>query len=189
MVSEIFNLLRDVEASIVPVGDKVTLSKGVPAYMSQSLGGSYTVVVNGNMYRVEGKDADALGVEVEATPADIATQATTEEELDDQIWEQLKTVYDPEIPVNLAELGLIYSRKASPLYDEVTFKPTGAWRVDIKMTLTAPGCGMGPMLQDDVKNKILCIKGVDEVDVELVWDPPWGSAMMSDVAKLELGMM
>ena len=128
--------------SIIPAGDKVTLAKGVPAYMTQSLGGSYTVVVHGNMYRVEGKDADALGMESEATPAEKATQATTEEELDDQIWEQLKTVYDPEIPVNLADLGLIYSRKASPLYDEVTFKPTGSWRVDIKMTLTAPGCGM-----------------------------------------------
>jgi probable FeS assembly SUF system protein SufT len=189
MASDIFNLSRDVDVSIIPAGDKVTLAKGVPAYITQSLGGSYTVVVKGNMYRVEGKDADALGMELEATPAEKATQATTEGELDDQIWEQLKTVYDPEIPVNLADLGLIYSRKASPLYDEVTFKPTGSWRVDIKMTLTAPGCGMGPMLQDDVKNKVLCIKGVDEVDVQLVWDPPWGNDMMSDGAKLELGMM
>ena len=92
MASDIFNLLRDVDVSIIPAGDKVTLAKGVPAYMTQSLGGSYTVVVHGNMYRVEGKDADALGMESEATPAEKATQATTEEELDDQIWEQLKTV-------------------------------------------------------------------------------------------------
>ena len=187
--AEMVPLERDVEASVVPSGTRVTLEKGESATITQSLGGTFTVVVNGNMFRIDGKDADALGMESEATPADKATQATTEEELDDQIWEQLKTVYDPEIPVNLADLGLIYSRKASPLYDETTFKPTGTWRVDIKMTLTAPGCGMGPMLQDDVKNKVLCIKGVDEVDVQLVWDPPWGNDMMSDGAKLELGMM
>ena len=91
--------------------------------------------------------------------------------------------------MNLADLGLIYSREASPICDKETFKPTDDWRIDVKMTLTAPGCGMGPSLQEDVKNKLLCIKGVDEVNVELVWDPPWGSDMMSDAAKLELGMM
>ena len=133
---EIINLSRDVDAYIVPVGDKVPLAKGVPAYITQSLGGSYTVVVQGNMYRIESQDADSLGIEPEKTPADTAEQAVTIEELNEQILKQLKTVYDPEIPVNLADLGLIYSRKASPLYDEVTFKPTGSWRVDIKMTLT-----------------------------------------------------
>ena len=189
MNNELINLSRDVDASIVPVGDKVTLAKGVPAYITQSLGGSYTVVVNGNMYRIESQDSDALGIEPEKTPAEAADRAVTAEELDKQILEQLKTVYDPEIPVNLADLGLIYSREATPLYDKETFKPNGDWKIDVKMTLTAPGCGMGPMLQDDVKNKLLCIKGVDEVDVQLVWDPPWGSDMMSDAAKLELGMM
>ena len=186
---EIIYLSRDVEASIVPAGDRVTLAKGVPAYITQSLGGSYTVVVNGNMFRIESHDADALGVEPEKTPADTASKATNKEELDEQIWEQLKTVYDPEIPVNLADLGLIYSRDVSRICDKETFKLTDNWRIDVKMTLTAPGCGMGPMLQEDVKNKLLCIKGVDEVNVELVWDPPWGHAMMSDGAKLQLGMM
>lgn len=186
---KIINLSRDVDAYIVPVGDKVTLAKGVPAYITQSLGGSHTIVVQGNMYRIESQDADALGIEPEKTPADIAKQAATIEELNEQILKQLKTVYDPEIPVNLADLGLIYSREVTKLYDKETFKPNGNWKIDVKMTLTAPGCGMGPMLQDDVKNKLLCIKGVDEVDVQLVWDPPWGSDMMSDAAKLELGMM
>ena len=189
MNNEIITLTRDVEASIVPAGDRVTLAKGVPAYITQSLGGSYTVVVNGNMFRIESEDADALGLEPEKTPADKASKATNKEELDQQILEQLKTVYDPEIPVNLADLGLIYSREASRICNKETFKPTNNWRIDVKMTLTAPGCGMGPSLQEDVKNKLLCIKGVDEVNVELVWDPPWGSDMMSDAAKLELGMM
>ena len=189
MNNKLITLARDVEASIVPAGDKVTLAKGVPAYITQSLGGSYTVVVNGNMFRIESEDADALGLEPEKTPADMASKATNKEELDEQILEQLKTVYDPEIPVNLADLGLIYSREASRICDKKTFKPTNNWRIDVKMTLTAPGCGMGPSLQEDVKNKLLCIKGVDEVNVELVWDPPWGSDMMSDAAKLELGMM
>ena len=141
------------------------------------------------MFRIESHDADALGVEPEKTPADTASKATNKEELDQQILEQLKTVYDPEIPVNLADLGLIYSRETSLICDKETFKPTNNWRIDVKMTLTAPGCGMGPMLQDDVKNKLLCIKGVDEVNVELVWDPPWGHEMMSEEAKLQLGMM
>ena len=189
MNDELINLSRDVDASIVPVGDKVTLAKGVPAYITQSLGGSYTVVVNGNMYRIESQDSDSLGIEPEKTPAEAADRAVSAEELDEQILTQLKTVYDPAIPVNLADLGLIYSREVTKLYDEETFKPNGNWKIDVKMTLTAPGCGMGPMLQDDVKNKLLCIKGVDEVDVQLVWDPPWGSDMMSDAAKLELGMM
>ena len=187
--NEIIYLSRDVEASIIPAGDKVTLAKGVPAYITQSLGGSYTVVVNGNMFRIESEDADALGLEPEKTPADTASKATNKEELDQQILKQLQTVYDPEIPVNLADLGLIYSREASHIYDKETFKPTDNWRIDVKMTLTAPGCGMGPSLQEDVKNKLLCIKGVDEVNVELVWDPPWGHEMMSEEAKLQLGMM
>jgi probable FeS assembly SUF system protein SufT len=187
--NEIIYLSRDVEVSMIPAGDKVTLAKGVPAYITQSLGGSYTVVVNGNMFRIESEDADVLGIEPEKTPAETASKATNKEELDKQILAQLKTVYDPEIPVNLADLGLIYSREASPICDKETFKPTDDWRIDVKMTLTAPGCGMGPTLQEDVKNKLLCIKGVDEVNVELVWDPPWGREMMSDEAKLQLGMM
>src|SRR5512141_918988 len=174
-------LARDVEASVIPIGTKVTLQKGEQAYITQSLGGSYTVIVNGNMFRIEGKDADALGVTVEAKP--VSTGApVTQEALEKQIWDQLKTCYDPEIPVNIVDLGLIYDCHLSPL-------STTSYKVHVKMTLTAPGCGMGPMLAQDVQNKLLGLEGVDDVSVELVWDPPWNQAMMTEAAKLQLGLM
>src|SRR6516225_12400674 len=138
-------LTRDVDASVIPVGTKVTLQKGESAYITQSLGGSYTVIVNGNMFRIEGKDADALGLEVAAKP--VSTGApVTQEHLEKEIWGQLRTCYDPEIPVNIVDLGLIYDCHLSPL-------APGSYRVEVKMTLTAPGCGMGPMLAQDVQNK------------------------------------
>jgi len=139
-------LTRDVEASVVPVGTKVTLQKGETAHITQSLGGSYTVVVNGNMFRIADKDADALGIEVTAAPAAIATptEPVTQEQLEKQVWEALKTCYDPEIPVNVVDLGLIYDCHLTPI-GENNFK------ADVKMTLTAPGCGMGPVLAQDVQ--------------------------------------
>ena len=174
-------LSRDVEASIVPSGDKVTLQKGETAQVTQTLGGTFTVIVNGNMFRIEGSDADALGLEPVKTPAEETKRPETEDDLKQQIEAQLKTVYDPEIPVNIVDLGLVYDSTPTQL--------DGGWRVDVKMTLTAPGCGMGPVLQQDAQNRLLCIEGVDEVDVQLVWDPPWNHDMMSEAAKLELGMM
>jgi len=174
-------LLRDVEASVIPVGTKVTLQKGEQASITQSLGGSYTVVVNGNMFRIEGRDADALGLEVVAEP--VATGGeVTQELLEKEIWNQLRSCYDPEIPVNVVDLGLIYDCHITPL-------SPGSHKVDVKMTLTAPGCGMGPVLAQDVQNKLLCIEGVDDVIVELVWDPPWNQQMMSEAAQLQLGLM
>lgn len=174
-------LTRDVEAAIIPVGSKVTLQKGEQAYLTQSLGGSYTVVVNGNMFRIEGRDADALGLEVAAKPAATGVPVT-QEHLEKEIWDQLRSCYDPEIPVNIVDLGLIYDCHLAPL--------TGSsFRVDVKMTLTAPGCGMGPMLAQDVQSRLLSLEGVDDVAVELVWDPPWNQAMMSEAAKLQLGLM
>jgi probable FeS assembly SUF system protein SufT len=174
-------LNRDVEAAVIPVGTKVTLQKGEQAFITQSLGGSYTVVVNGNMFRIESKDADALGFE--AAPAPAATGApVTQENLEKEIWNQLRTCYDPEIPVNVVDLGLIYDCHLSPLN-------TGSFRADVKMTLTAPGCGMGPMLAQDVQNKLLSLEGVDDVAVELVWDPPWNQSMISEAGKLQLGLM
>jgi len=179
--TEPIQLTRDVEAAIVPIGDKVTLQKGQPAYVTQSLGGSYTVVVNGNMFRIEGKDADALGFEVTAKP--VATGATvTQEQLEKEVWNQLRSCYDPEIPVNIVDLGLIYDCHLSPI-------GAPSYRVDVKMTLTAPGCGMGPMLAQDVQSRLLGLEGVDDVAVELVWDPPWNQAMMSEAAKLQLGLL
>ena len=175
-------LTRDVEAAVVPVGTIVTLQKGEHAYLTQSLGGSYTVVVNGNMFRIDGKNADALGVQVtaEARSSPAGTPATPEA-LEKGVWDAMRTCYDPEIPVNIVDLGLIYNCQITPLSE-------GSNRVEVKMTLTAPGCGMGPMLQQDVQNKLLSIEGVDDANVELVWDPPWNQSMMTDAAKLQLGL-
>jgi probable FeS assembly SUF system protein SufT len=176
-------LKRDCEAVIIPVGERVTLQKGEQAFITQTLGGSYTVVVNGNMFRIDGQDADALGLEPqEAAPAH-TPKAESPEELEKQVWEQMRTCYDPEIPVNIVDLGLIYDCQVTPL-------PGGEGnRVEVKMTLTAPGCGMGDYLRQDVQNKLLCIEGVEEAEVELVWEPQWNQSMMSEAAQLQLGMM
>ena len=179
--SESKTLIRDVEAAIIPVGDKVTLQKGEQATITQSLGGSYTVIVNGNMFRIEGKDADALGVEVAAKSASSGAPIT-QENLEKEIWNQLRSCYDPEIPVNIVDLGLIYDYHLTPLNGS-------GFKADVKMTLTAPGCGMGPMLAQDVQNKLLSLEGVDDVNVELVWDPPWNQGMMTEAAKLQLGLL
>jgi probable FeS assembly SUF system protein SufT len=176
-------LTRDVEAAVVPVGTPVTLQKGEQAYITQSLGGTYTVVVNGNMFRVEGKDADALGLEVarpSVRPAGVGPRKV--EDLEKEVWDQLKNCYDPEIPVNVVDLGLIYDCKLTPLAE-------GSHKADIKMTLTAPGCGMGPVIAQDVQNRLMRMEGIDEANVELVWDPPWNQAMMTEAAKLQLGLL
>jgi probable FeS assembly SUF system protein SufT len=179
--SEPIALARDVEASVIPVGSKVTLLKGEQAFITQSLGGTYTVIVNGNMFRIESKDADALGMQEQAKPASTGTPVT-QEHLEKEIWNQLRSCYDPEIPVNIVDLGLIYDCHLAPLN-------ASSYKVDVKMTLTAPGCGMGPMLAQDVQSRLLGLEGVDDVAVELVWDPPWNQAMMSEAAKLQLGLM
>jgi len=174
-------LSRDVDAAMVPIGERVTLQRGELARITQSLGGSFTVVVNGNMFRIEGKDADALGLEVASKPAATGT-LVSQEKLEKEVWNQLRSCYDPEIPVNIVDLGLIYDCHLSPLNP-------GAFKADVKMTLTAPGCGMGPMLAQDVQNKLLSLEGVDDVSVELVWDPPWNQGMMTEAAKLQLGLL
>ena len=182
MSSETKILTRDVEASVVPVGTKVTLQKGETAHITQSLGGSFTVVVNGNMFRIADKDADALGMEVQAQPVAAPVGPVTQEQLEKQVWEALKTCYDPEIPVNVVDLGLIY---------DCHLTPVGAdnYKADVKMTFTAPGCGMGPVLAQDVQNKLISLEPIDEANVELVWDPPWNQGMMTEAAKLQLGLM
>jgi probable FeS assembly SUF system protein SufT len=179
--NEPVTLTRDVEAALIPAGSKVTLEKGGQAYITQSLGGSYTVIVNGNMFRVEGKDADALGLEVAAKPASNGAPVT-QENLEKEIWNQLRSCYDPEIPVNVVDLGLIYDCHLTPM-------DSGNFKADVKMTLTAPGCGMGPMLAQDVQNRLLGLEGVDDVSVELVWDPPWNQSMISEAGKLQLGLI
>jgi probable FeS assembly SUF system protein SufT len=184
MSSEPKILLRDVEASVVPIGTKVTLQKGETAHITQSLGGSYTVVVNGNMFRIAEKDGDALGMEAKtAAPATVAPAGPVSQELlEKQVWESLKSCFDPEIPVNIVDLGLIYDCHLTPI-GEHNFK------ADVKMTLTAPGCGMGPVLAQDVQNKLISLEPIDEANVELVWDPPWNQSMMTEAAKLQLGLL
>jgi probable FeS assembly SUF system protein SufT len=175
-------LTRDVEAAIVPVGTKVTLMKGETAHITQSLGGAYTVVVNGNMFRIAGPDADALGLQPEAPAAAASSGPVTIEALEKQVWESLKQCYDPEIPVNVVDLGLIYDCHLTPLKEN-------SFKADVKMTLTAPGCGMGPVLAQDVQNRLISLEPIDEANVELVWDPPWNQGMMTEAAKLQLGLM
>jgi probable FeS assembly SUF system protein SufT len=176
-------LKRDCEAVLIPAGTKITLQAGEPVVITQALGGSYTVVIHGNMARVDARDADALG---QAPPAAAAAETAAAPEsstiTEEQVLEKLRTCYDPEIPVNIVDLGLVYDLQIQPL-------PAGGNRVEIKMTLTAPGCGMGPVLQQDVETKVSSIPGVKEAGVFLVWDPPWSREMLSEAARLELGMM
>jgi probable FeS assembly SUF system protein SufT len=175
-------LKRDVEAAVVPVGTRVTLLAGESAHITQSLGGSYTVIVNGNMFRIEGRDADALGIQPVTKQVSSGGQARTRDEVEKLAWETMKTCYDPEIPVNVVDLGLIYDCAVEPLGEN-------SFKVAVKMTLTAPGCGMGPVLQQDAQNKILSLENVDDVTVDLVWDPPWNQSMLTEAARLQLGLM
>ncbi len=178
---EIIRLKRDVEAFIVPSGDKVTLKKEEPVRITQALGGTYTIVLNGNMFQMSGMDSDALGFEREEIPEE--NFGDMKKEVDAQVvWDQLKSVYDPEIPVNIVDLGLIYDLAITPM------QPSGN-RIDIKMTLTAPGCGMGPVIARDAEQKVLAVPGVADVMVELVWEPQWSKDMMSEEAQLQLGLL
>lgn len=181
--SSVIVLKRDVEAAVVPVGTRVTLLAGEEARVTQALGGSYTVIVNGNLFRVEGKDADALGFEATAKPVIAGGKSRSREDLERAAWDTMKTCYDPEIPVNIVDLGLVYSCAVEALGAGDTFK------IEVKMTLTAPGCGMGPVIQQEVQNKLLSIEEVDEVTVELVWEPQWNQGMLTEAAKLQLGLL
>jgi probable FeS assembly SUF system protein SufT len=171
-------VLREVEATLIPTGVKVSLQPGTLVSVTQALGNSYTIFVNGNLVRVAGKDGDALGLMILDSP-DINK---TEGSIEDKVTAQLKTCFDPEIPVNILDLGLIYSCNVLPL-------GKNDHRVEITMTLTAVGCGMGPVLVGEVEEKIRCIQGVTDVKVELVFDPPWSRDRMSDEAKLQLGLL
>ncbi len=173
-------LTRDCEAVVIPAGDKVTLREGAECVITQALGGSYTVYISGNLFRIAGHDADALGKEASTGPQ-LADDAS-DEDVEALVWEQMKTCYDPEIPINIVDLGLIYRCELESIGD-------GARRAIIAMTLTAPGCGMGDILVDDVRSKVLMVPTVDEADVELVFDPPWSMEMMSEAAKLQTGML
>jgi probable FeS assembly SUF system protein SufT len=157
----------------------VVLPAGIRVTITQTLGGHFTVTTeDGALLRIADKDADALGAQAAASPAPMVEGPFEEE----RVWEQLRTVFDPEIPVNLVDLGLIYRCQAVPL-------PEGGQRVEIAMSMTAPGCGMGDVLKEDVRRKVQSVPGVREVEVEVVWDPPWDAGRMSDAARLQLGWM
>jgi probable FeS assembly SUF system protein SufT len=177
-------LSRDVEATEIPAGTQARLAAGTPVLLMQAQGGFFTVMTDeGRSYRLGGEDADAIG-EARATPAAAAAPAPAGpggEASEQAIWGELRTVFDPEIPVNIVDLGLIYLMRATPL-------PAGGSRVEVRMTLTAPGCGMGQVLKSDVERKLGNVLGVKEVAVDLVWDPPWDRSRMSEAAKLQLGM-
>jgi probable FeS assembly SUF system protein SufT len=171
---------RDCAAVLVPQGETVTLPAGSIGYITQALGGSFTVFVEGNLFRIAGADAGAIGKappEPLRLPDDAADEA-----VETLIWQQLRSCFDPEIPVNIVELGLVYACELERTED-------GRRKVSIKMTLTAPACGMGDILVDDVRNKVECVPTVAEADVELVFDPPWNQSMMSEAARLETGML
>lgn len=172
-------LRRACKARMVPSGNEVILPEGLILNVTQSLGGSFTVYVEGNLFRVAGEDADALGLEPPEQPTLPANHS--ESDVEKLVWEQMKTCYDPEIPINVVDLGLVYECKLNDL-------PEGGKRVDVKMTLTAPGCGMGEVLSRDVKEKLESVPSVKQAHVEIVFDPPWNRGMMSDEAKLQLGM-
>lgn len=178
--NEPFTLERDVTAVIIPVGESVTLRLGTSGFITQALGGSFTVYVEGNLFHIAGINADALGKE--PVPAPFVPENATDQDIEDVIWKQLKTVYDPEIPVNIVDLGLVYRC-------DMTSLPNGQRTVSVDMTLTAPGCGMGEILAQDAQEKIAIIPTVADVRVELVFDPPWNQTMMSDEARLQTGLM
>ena len=166
-------LQRSVTARLVPTGTELSIPAGTFVTLTQAMGGTYTVVHNGNMARIEAEDADALGFEPEVLSFETPTDGNISI---DQVWEVLRSVHDPEIPVNIVDLGLVY---------DVAVKQS---LVDVRMTLTAPGCGMGPVLVEDVKRRLLRIPLVAETNVELVFEPPWSRDMMSAEAQLELGL-
>jgi probable FeS assembly SUF system protein SufT len=180
--SETVILSRDVEAALIPAGTEIVLQKGQTAQIAQSLGGNFTVVVNGNMFRIEEKNADALGKQISARSAQSSGVVRTQSDVEQEVWKQLETCYDPEIPVNIVDLGLVYSCQVAPTEQE------GSYRVDVKMTLTAPGCGMGPTMVQDVQKKLISIEGVIEANVELAWEPQWNQSMLSEEARLKLGI-
>ena len=178
-----FETKRDLEVILIPAGQKYTVPAGTKGVITQALGGNYTIATQYGLSQVAEKDLDALGLEKPTAQAKEKAAAKTNGEVsEDEVWTQLKQCYDPEIPVNIVDLGLVYDCRLMK-------KDDGGTRVEVKMTLTAPGCGMGPAIAHDAQSKILSIDGVDEADVQLVWDPPWNQNMISEAGRMKLGMI
>ena len=169
---------KDCDGILIPSGDQIKLKKGTPVKITQSLGGYFTLYVNGNLVKLDGRDGDAIGQKID-TENIHAEMKKFDEKL---IWDQLKTCYDPEIPVNIVDLGLIYNLNYKKLDNDKYY-------INIKMTLTAPGCGMGPAIAADAEGKVKGLPFIDDVLIELVWDPIWNQDMMTEEAKLKLGMI
>lgn len=185
MTNREITLTRDCKAILIPSGEEATLTSGSPVIITQSLGGTYTVATQTGLARIAESDADALGLEVknEAAPAPArATAASGGEVKEDDVWAQLKNVYDPEIPVNIVDLGLVYDLILGR-------SESGATTANVKMTLTAPGCGMGPTIAADARSRILTVPGVESAEVELVWTPPWNQGMISEAGRMKLGLV
>lgn len=176
-------LLRDCEAVQIPHGSSVVLPKGTPVDITQTLGGTYTVRAAGGLFRISGENADALGLTpakmpaADTRPPGEAPRGTTDQE----VWDTLRTCFDPEIPVNIVDLGLVYEMRIEPL-------PSGGSHVHVKMTLTAPGCGMGGVIAGDAQQKLLYLDGVEEATVEIVWDPPWHQSRITPAGRRILGL-
>lgn len=190
-------LTRDVEASVIPAGDMIVLPGGTKVDITHRLGGNFTVVCDYGMFRINGKDADALGEDI---PSEASAEISEGEDSNERpsetvVWEALKTVYDPEIPVNIVDLGLVYSMEIKPMTSEDATSEAEAeaeaegWSVGVKMTLTAPGCGMGPVIAEDARTRVLAVRGVRDATVDIVWDPPWEQSMISEDGKMELGLI
>ncbi|MDF1812744.1 MAG: putative Fe-S cluster assembly protein SufT [Verrucomicrobiales bacterium] len=176
-------LTRDVDAIQIPSGDEINLPAGTRVMITQALGGTYTVATSSGLARVKAENADALGIDLEAEKAKKTETAEAIEkgDLEGAVWAQLKMVFDPEIPVNIVDLGLVYDCQ---IKDE-----EGQKNVEVKMTLTAPGCGMGPTIAADAQSKILMLDDIDNARVDLVWDPAWNQDMISEEGKMKLGMI
>ena len=174
-------LSREVPATQIPSGEKQLLATGTKLFIHQTLGGSYTVQTDFGLFRIDGKDGDALGEQVidTAVKAEKLADGSPDPEA---VWAQLRHVFDPEIPVNIVDLGLVYSM-------DIEQKETEGYKVSVAMTLTAPGCGMGPAIAEDAKTKILLVPGVDEADVRITWEPPWNQSMISEEGKMKLGLI
>jgi probable FeS assembly SUF system protein SufT len=179
MDSREITLVRDCDAIQIPSGNPIILPIGTKVIITQSLGGTYTVATQAGLARIDEKDADALGIDPSALKTE---KQAVEGSLEEAVWNQLKTVFDPEIPVNVVDLGLIYDCAIEK--DDV-----GQTTVRVKMTLTAPGCGMGPTIAADARQKVLMLDGVDEAAVDLVWDPPWNQSMISEAGRMKLGLI
>jgi len=175
-------LSRDVEAVQIPSGDKIKLAAGQKVFITQTLGGSYTVMTDTSLVRIDGKNADALGETVVAANIAASTQPNGAPD-SAAVWDQLKKVFDPEIPVNIVDLGLVYSM------DVVDLPESQGFKIDVAMTLTAPGCGMGPAIAEDAKNKILLVPGVTSAEVRITWEPAWNQQMISEEGKMQLGLI